>query len=76
MLNLVDEQEKLAMADRHIADGERRISEQALLVEHLQAAGDSAESAERLLANLKETLGTWNVHRHEIIRSIERLEKP
>ena len=74
MSDLQTEQEHLAEANRHIAEGEQRISEQLLLTEQLGWAGRDVSEAERLLLNLRQTLETWSDHRDPIVQEIARLE--
>lgn len=74
MLTLDDEREHLAKADRDLADGERRISAQVLMIEQLRATGHATDAAERLLLTLRETLEAWLGHRVLIVEAITRLE--
>lgn len=74
MLTLEDERGHLAKADRDLAEGERRISAQMLIIEHLRATGHGTDAAERLLLTLRETLETWLNHRVLIVETITRLE--
>jgi hypothetical protein len=60
------------MADRHIREGERRVSEQALLVEQMAKDGHDTTTAEALLRTLQDTLKTWYEHREQIVLAIER----
>lgn len=75
MPDLMTEREHLLQADRDIADGERRITAQTLLVERLRTAGHDTREAERLLLNLRQTLETWRDHRDAILHEIARLER-
>ncbi|MGI4975519.1 MAG: hypothetical protein ACRYG6_01120 [Janthinobacterium lividum] len=74
MLTLEIEREHLAKADRDLADGERRISAQVLMIEQLRATGHGTDAAERLLLTLQETLEAWLGHRVLIVEAIARLE--
>ena len=74
MDRLAQERRHLTEADRHIAAGERRIASQARLVRRLQAASRRADVAEALLANLRDTLKAWTLHRNTILREITRLK--
>ncbi|MGI3778727.1 MAG: hypothetical protein ACRYGC_15670 [Janthinobacterium lividum] len=74
MLTLEDERGHLAKADRDLAEGERRISAQMLMIEHLRATGHGTDAAERLLLTLRETLEAWLNHRVLIVEAITRLE--
>lgn len=71
---LLVEREHLAMADRHIAEGECRVTAQALLVEQLGTNAYAIGTARDLLLALQQTLDTWNIHRSAILREIARLE--
>ncbi len=75
MQDSATEFEHLAKAERDIADGERRVTAQMLVVERLRGAGHDARESERLLLNLQQTLGAWRDHREVILRAIARLER-
>ena len=68
------ELERLAVADRHIAEAEQHIAEQLARVE--QTAGHDAEvtSAEGLLVTLNAMLMEWKTQRDEILKCIKQLE--
>jgi len=66
------EREHLAKAERDIAEGERRITKQTLLIEKLREDGHDVTEAEKLLQTLQETLTEWEAHRDEILRELER----
>ena len=66
------EREHLAKAERDIAEGERRITKQTLLIEKLREDGHDVAEAEKLLQTLQETLTEWEAHRDEILRELER----
>ncbi len=70
MDELARERHDLVMADNHIVEGERRISRQRALIERLRRDGHDSAAADRLLANLEQTLVGWNDHRHAILRRI------
>ena len=72
--DLATEEAHLEKSERDIADGERRVSAQALLVERLRAGGHDTGTAEALLMTLQQTLEGWRAHREEILRSIARLQ--
>jgi len=74
MLTLEEERGHLAKADTDLAEGERRISAQVLMIEQLRANGQGTDAAERLLLTLRETLETWRGHRVLIVEAIARLE--
>lgn len=75
MQDVLAEFDHLAKAERDVADGERRVTAQMLLVERLRGAGQDAHEAERLLLNLGQTLQAWRDHRELILREIARLER-
>ncbi|MBV9749245.1 MAG: hypothetical protein JO157_10555 [Acetobacteraceae bacterium] len=75
MTELARERESLVKADSDIADGERRITAQTLLVERLRRDGHGTGEAERLLQTLRQTLEAWKEHRDEIRVVIARLEQ-
>ena len=76
MPDLATEREHLVKADLDIAEGERRVIAQQLLLERLQRAGHETGNAETLLATLRQTLDAWKAHRNEILRAIAHLEPP
>lgn len=66
------EREHLAKAERDIAEGERRITRQMLLIERMHQEGHDTTEAERLLLSLRETLAEWQAHREKILQELER----
>ena len=66
------EREHLGKAERDIAEGERRITRQMVLIERLKQEGHDTAEAEKLLLTLRETLAEWQTHREEILRELER----
>jgi len=74
MSDLETERGHLAKADSDLADGERRITAQMLLIEQLRADGRDTVEAERLLLTLRQTLDAWWGHRDLIVQAITRLE--
>ena len=64
----------LAQAETHIADAERQVTAQAMVVERLRADGHDTGEAEWLLANLKGTLETMNEHRMLILNTICQID--
>jgi len=66
------ERKHLAKAERDIADGERRITRQMLLIEKMRQEGHDTNEADRLLLTLEDTLAEWRAHRDEILRNLER----
>ncbi|WP_336490263.1 hypothetical protein [Methylobacterium nigriterrae] len=67
------EREHLAQADRHIAAGRRRVTDQVALIARLAQDGHDTTEARRLLMMLEETLDEWRVHRQLILGAIARL---
>jgi hypothetical protein len=57
----------LALADRHIAEGEARHARQAALVERLRQAGQETVEAENLLGLIGEALVEMRAHRAHIL---------
>ena len=74
MADLSTERENLAKAESDIAEGERRITAQAVLIERLRRDNHETAEAEKLLLSLQQTLDLWNAHRDEILYQIGRLE--
>lgn len=70
---LEQERATLGKAERDIADGERRIAEQEVLIERLRVDGQPTAVAEALLTTLHGTLDGWRAHRREILRRIDYL---
>ncbi|WP_046862720.1 hypothetical protein [Microvirga massiliensis] len=68
------EQERLDLdaADRHLAEGERRITDLILLIEDETAKGRDTTEARKLLHNFEQTMETWRVHRQLIADTIAR----
>ncbi|WP_298961095.1 hypothetical protein [uncultured Methylobacterium sp.] len=63
---------RLNEADLHIADVERQITRQLLMIERLRADGQDALEAEHLLVAMHETLATYHEHRRLILGEIGR----
>ena len=71
MRDLDMEQAHLVKADRHIAEGERRVAQQVELVDRARRDSRADSSgAEQLLETLTQTLQTWRDHRATILRTI------
>lgn len=66
------EREHLAKAEHAIAEGERRVTRQMLLIERMRREGQDTSEAERLLLALQETLAEWETHREEVLQELER----
>ena len=67
--------ERLSTVQRHIAEGNRRISLQKALVEKLAAGGEDAGPAERTLSNLVEIQRIFEQYRQVILDTIDRNER-
>lgn len=65
---------RLNEADGHIADGERRITEQLLVVGKLRADGRDTREAERLLRMMEESLSAFQQHRQLTVDMIEQID--
>ena len=66
---------RLAQADRHIADAERNVSDQLLLIEKLRRDGHDIRIAEETLKRFEASLHTLREHRHLIVTTIEQIDK-
>jgi hypothetical protein len=66
------EREHLAIAERHITQGEGRVTAQMLRIEELRGAGHDVKEAEKFLTLLEATLSAWQEHRDEIFRDLAR----
>jgi hypothetical protein len=63
-------QEELALADRHIAEGEARILRQRTLVAELEVDGHDTSLAEALLGTMEQSLVVLHAHRRLILAEI------
>jgi len=72
MPDLEQERAHLALADRHIAEGEKRIADQTRCVERLTEQGHDPAKDRDLLRLLEETLVNWRGHRQLILETIAR----
>jgi hypothetical protein len=61
---------RLVQADRHIADAERNVSDQLLLIEKLRRDGHDIRIAEET-----PSLHSLREHRHLIATTIEQIDK-
>jgi predicted nucleic acid-binding Zn-ribbon protein len=75
MPTLAKERLELAKADRHIVDGERRVTEQRARIERLTDKGQDTYRSEALLQAMQTTLDTWRVHRALILHAIAEAEE-
>jgi len=66
------ERKHLAKAERDIAEGERRVTRQMILIETMRQDGHDTAEAEKLLLVLELTLAEWQARREEILRVLER----
>ncbi|WP_336492134.1 hypothetical protein [Methylobacterium nigriterrae] len=76
MHDVQQERERLAEADRHIAEGRRRVTDQVALIARLAQDGHNTAEARHLLVTLEETLEEWREHRQHILGTIARLDPP
>lgn len=74
MVDLHQEREHLILADRHLAEGEQRITEQFALIQRMTRQGYDTAVAEDLLRLLEQTLTVWQEHRRLILDAIARHE--
>lgn len=62
----------LALADRHILEGEARIGAQKLRLDELRRSGSDLDQAVDLLRTMEQTLEQFRVHRLTIVQTLER----
>ncbi|EIM30781.1 hypothetical protein [Microvirga lotononidis] len=74
MPNAWKEREDLVKAEADITAGEKRVSEQILLIKELARDGHDVTAAEKVLQNFEDTLEQWRWHRQIILEEIERQE--
>jgi hypothetical protein len=72
MVEISELRQELAMADRHIGEGEERRARQAEVVRQLVNDGHDTRDAENLLQSMKEGLAAMNAHRKHIVRELSR----
>jgi len=72
MPDLQYEREQLALANRHIAEGEDRIVSQRHLMEQMTEKGQDTAGAERMLRDFEEILEQFYIHRQLILDAIAR----
>jgi hypothetical protein len=60
----------LAAADRHIAEGQARIAQQADVLCALNEDGQDTTDAQNLLRVMQESLDAMNAHRQQIVREL------
>ena len=61
-------------ADAHIADAERRITKQGILLDELRRDGHDTQEAERLLHEFRKTLEALYRHRKIIAETIVQID--
>ena len=74
MPDIDQERAHLALAERHIVEGEKRIIRQEKLLVDLQSRQQDTSEAEALLRLLRETLLTWRDHRDHILRTLNDMQ--
>ena len=68
------EVEHLNKAEADIGAGEKRVTEQVMLIERLRSDGRDTREAERFLGNLERMLAEWQQHREDIIKTIRQID--
>jgi hypothetical protein len=68
------EWEHLVQADRHIAAGEKHVTDQRRRIEAMTAKSRDTAEAERLLQTFEDIVEGWRRHRGVILAEIRRLE--
>jgi hypothetical protein len=74
MVDLHQERNHLILADRHLVEGEQRITEQLALIQRMTRQGYDTVVANDLLRLLEQTLTLWQEHRQLILEAIARHE--
>ena len=74
MRELAQEEADLGLADRHIMEGEERVTRQIRMIAVLRSRGHSDAVAQQLLTTLEQTLGSWQEHRRLILNHIAALK--
>ena len=69
MLDLPDQRSRLALADYHVSEGERRLSRQIACLAYCRAAGHDTDEAERRLGEIEKDLVAWQAQRADILRT-------
>ena len=72
MGDLQQELDYLALADRHPAEGERRIADWVIRIKEMNARGEDTSQADQMLRLLQDTLGLWQEHRQMILDALAR----
>ena len=68
------EVEHLALAERHVAEGQLRVTAQQVRLNALRVSNSDGDLAEKLLETLEGTLAQWIVHCEAIRRRIEAID--
>lgn len=68
------EVEHLNKAEADIGAGEKRVTEQVMLIERLRSDERDTREAERFLGNLERMLAEWQQHREDIIKTIRQID--
>jgi hypothetical protein len=76
MPDLEREAQDLAVADEHIAEGNRRLSDQIRLAEGFPAGSRERVAADDLLAGLRSSLDQWHQHRLQILHLLDPARHP
>ena len=76
MVGEIDETAALALADRHLGEGKKRIRHLTMTRDQLSAAGRDTSEIDRLLTLLQDTLSVWHAHRNNILLALERQSRP
>ena len=69
------ELERLATAERHVAEAERQLAEQLDRIEKLGGDDQAAKDAEKLLVPLHDLLTDWSTQRDVIVERIKELDQ-
>jgi hypothetical protein len=69
------EQADLDLANKHIAEAEKRLLQQRARVMELSRDGHDTRQAEELLRVFGESLKTMEAHRAQIVQELERLKQ-
>lgn len=72
MTDLETERARLGLAERHIAEGEERLTRQRILIDEMRGRGECTARAEAFCGMLQDTLHAWREHRTAILDAIAR----
>jgi hypothetical protein len=70
MAEISELREELAVADRHIREGEGRLARQSEVVRQLAYDGHDTLDAESLLQTMNDALAAMETHRRQIVREL------